>query len=257
MTRHGRRAAGLMLLIATAGFARADGFRPAGAPVPATQEIEVLDPGVDPTGKPAVLLRPGPAGGQVVDVPPAVLVHRFYYTGDRTFQGPMLPGGPMIVAVNHPATLERVYVPVTMPPGAPKVTYTGHAIRYDYGPQSVTLRFGVCGKPTVHYSQCSQLGEKTRQTVVGACDTTKDLYRRTGIRDGYQQLCDETKKLLGATADALGSARQTVANPVVMGFQSLTSAVQPAEAAGAKRAATATENATRRLDAEPFVPRVP
>src|SRR3954452_17494758 len=99
---------------AAAGGARGD-FRPASAPVPATQEIEVLDPGVDPTGKPAVLLRAGPAG-QVVGIPPAGLVQRFYYTGDRTFQAQMLPGGPTIVAVSHPQTLERVYVPVTMPP---------------------------------------------------------------------------------------------------------------------------------------------
>lgn len=256
MARHGRRAGWALLILAAAGTARADGFRPAAAPVPPTQEIEILDPGVDPTGKPAVLIRPGLAG-QVVDIPPAVIVHRFYYTGDRTFQGPMLPGGPTIVAVNHPATLERVYVPVTMPPGAPRVTYTAHAIRYDYGPQSVTLRFGVCGKPTVYYSQGTQIVEKAREKMVGAAATTRDLVRRTGIRDGFQQLGDETKKLLGTTADAFGSARQTVTAPIVKGMQSLTGAVQPAESAAAKKAATAVEGATRRLDAEPFVPRVP
>ena len=32
-----------------------DAFRPAAAPVPPTQEIEILDPNVDPTGKPTVV----------------------------------------------------------------------------------------------------------------------------------------------------------------------------------------------------------
>lgn len=200
-----------VLLTAAAGTALADGrpFRPAAAAVPPTQEIEVLDPGVDPTGKPAVLLRPGPVG-QLVDVPPAVLVHRYYYTGDRTFQAQMLPGGPVIVAVNHPQTLERVYVPVTLPPGAPRVTYTPHAIRYDYGPQSVALKFGPCGKPTVSYSQATQLGEAVRDKFAACRDTTRDLYRRTGIADGCRQLHDETLRLLGSAADALGRGRESV-----------------------------------------------
>lgn len=260
MPRHGcRLGTALLVIAATTGLARGDGphpFRPAGAPVPATQEIEVLDPGVDPTGKPAVLLHPGPLG-QVVDIPPAVLVHRFYYTGDRTFQAQMLPGGPVIVAVSHPQTLERVYVPLTMPPGAPRVTYTAHEIRYDYGPQSVTLKFGVCGKPTVCYSQSTQLHETARQKAIACRDTTLDLYRRTGIADGCRQLKDETRKLFGATADAFGSARQTVTNPIVKGFDSLSDALRPAESGAAKKAATAAENATRPLTAEPFTPRGP
>lgn len=151
-----------VLVLGVGTLATAAGSRPA-APVPPTQEIEILDPGVDPTGKPAVLVRPGMNGLQQVEIPPAVIVHRFYYTGDRTFQGPMLPGGPVIIAVNHPKTGERVYVPLTMPPGAPRVTYTGRTIRYDYGPQSVTLTFGICGKPTVSYSQGTIAGDRLRQ----------------------------------------------------------------------------------------------
>src|SRR5437016_1193792 len=70
-------------------------------PVPPTLEIEVLDPNVDPRGNPAVVTKPscvrtchGPEGRLTVDIPEVVLVHRYYYTGDRTFQGPFLPGGP-------------------------------------------------------------------------------------------------------------------------------------------------------------------
>src|SRR5437870_1587189 len=76
------------------------------APVPPALEIEILDPNVDPRGNPAVLTRPatvltctGPEGRVVVDIPPTVLVHRYYYTGDRSFQARLLPGGPCIVVV--------------------------------------------------------------------------------------------------------------------------------------------------------------
>ncbi len=46
--------------------------------VPPSLEIEVLDPGVDPLGNPAVLLEPDPLHpGQLrVEIPPVVLVHR-------------------------------------------------------------------------------------------------------------------------------------------------------------------------------------
>ena len=166
MSKPGRWVGVVLALGAIAGCATASGKRPA-APVPPTQEIEILDPGVDPTGKPAVVVRPGLGGLQQVDIPPAVLVHRYYYTGNRTFQGPMLPGGPVIVVVNHPKTGERVYVPVTIPPGAPKVSYTGDSIRYEYGSQSVTLIFGLCGKPRVKYSQGTMIGEKLRELGEG------------------------------------------------------------------------------------------
>ena len=136
MTRHGWAVA---VLVGATSLALAGGVKRASTPVPPTQELELLDPNVDPTGKPAVIVRPNPLGGQLIDIPPTILVHRFYYTGDRSFQGPMLPGGPMIVVASHPKTFERVYVPVMLPPGAPRVFYTPSTIRYDFGPQSVTL----------------------------------------------------------------------------------------------------------------------
>jgi len=73
-------------------------FRPASAPVPPTQEIELLDPGQSTTGIPAVQTVAGLDGMNKVEIPPTVLVHRYYPSGDRSFQGPMLPGGPMIIA---------------------------------------------------------------------------------------------------------------------------------------------------------------
>lgn len=201
-------------LLVVLGLAGAGAANPPSAPVPATQEIEVLDPGVGSGPAPAAVGLPGPAGGLVVDVPPAVLVHRFYYTGDRSFQAQLLPGGPLIVAVTHPQTLTREYVPLTLPPGAPRVTYTARAIRYDYGPQSVTLSFGACGRPAVTYSQATAVGNRLTTGLANTAATTRDLVQRTGLPAGVRAVGQGTRELLLAGADAVGAAGQRVGGVV-------------------------------------------
>lgn len=121
------------------------------ANVPPALEIEVLDPGVDPQGNPAVLLHPDANGQMVVDIPPVILVHRYYYTGDRSFQAQMLPGGPSIVVANHPKTGVRSYVSVQMLPGAPRVHYRKKEIEYDYGDYGIVVCYGSFGDPKVKY----------------------------------------------------------------------------------------------------------
>ena len=95
-------------------------------------KVEVADLGPSP-----VELGRDEAGNVIVDIPPVILVHRYYFTGERSFQAQLLPGGPSIVVVNHPKTGERTYIDVQMPPGAPRVTYTDHSIEYDYGETGV------------------------------------------------------------------------------------------------------------------------
>jgi len=214
----------IALLFLLVGSLRANPPHAASAPVPPTQEIELLDPGVDPTGKPTAIVRPDPfnPGMKLVDVPPTVIVHKFYYSGDRSFQGPMLPGGPMIAAVNHPKTGERTYVNIVLPPGAPKIIYTSHGIRYDYGPQSVTLTFGLlCGKPTVHYSNATKAGDFTKNVAVATATGTKNFVQRTGLPQGLQRFGQGTKNALGTAADHIHDAGRMVLTPVVNGLRSL------------------------------------
>ncbi|QJW94230.1 hypothetical protein [Frigoriglobus tundricola] len=251
-----------------------DALRPASAPVPPTQEIEILDPNVDPTGKPTVVRTTAPvdpalpvlplppaAPQQQIDVPPAVLVHKFYYTGDRSFQGPMLPGGPVIVSVNHPTTLERVYVPVTLPPGAPRVTYTGNSIEYDYGPQSVTLVFGHCGNPRVRYSQATAAHEAARKKAVAARTETASWVQRTGIPQGLQRFKDETKSACGAVADRVHDAGKVIVDVTTNAVQMIPGA-QLLKSSPEDKAVREQEGLQRAADAGPtaesqFVPRAP
>jgi hypothetical protein len=119
--------------------------------IPPSLEIEVLDPAVDPLANPAVRLNRVDENCLEVEIPPTVLVHRYYYSGDRSFQGPLLQGGPCIIVANHPRSGERCYIPVQMPAGAPQVTFTGKTIEYDFGEQNVAVVFGWLGEPTIRY----------------------------------------------------------------------------------------------------------
>lgn len=151
----------LLLPLATA----AAGQKHHPANVPPTLEIEVLDPNADPLGRPAVELRRDCEGGLQVDIPPVVLVHRYYYTGDRTFQAQLLPGGPSIIVVNHPKSGERCYIETSLLPGAPRVTYTGHSITYDYGQHAIKIVFGLFGHPKVVYRNGTTLYRKVGDLV--------------------------------------------------------------------------------------------
>lgn len=168
--------------------------------VPPTDEIEVLDPNADPLGRPAVELRQS-ADGLQVDIPPSVLVHKYYYTGDRSFQAQMLPGGPSIIVVNHPKTGERCYIQAQMLPGAPRVTYTSSCIEYDYGENGITIHFGLFGQPTikyrsglpwsrrlsnaVHAEEC----KKAAQTVAAGCKAVASVSKtslKVAVIDGAE-----------------------------------------------------------------------
>lgn len=153
------------------------------AHVPPTQEIEVIDPNADPAGLPAVNLEPHACycDRLAVDIPPAVLVHRYYYTGDRSFQAQMLPGGPVIVVANHPLTNERCYIPVQMIPGAPLVRYTAHAIEYDFRQHGISVVFGRFGPPTVKYRSHVPIRRKTTNFVSGVGDHTRQFVEKSGL----------------------------------------------------------------------------
>lgn len=183
-------------------------LRPAAAPVPPTQEIEILDAGLSTTGIPEIVMRLDADGVQHVDIPPTVLVHRYYPSGDRSFQGPMLPGGPTIVSVNHPKTLEREYVTLTMPPGAPRVFYAGKSIIYDYGRQSITLAFGPCGRPRVTYSQGVHAIEVAKEAAERAADQAGDLARSAGALSGVRYLRDRLSATVAKGADDVGKLRR-------------------------------------------------
>ncbi len=202
---------GIFVLAMLLGHREVEARKPT-FPVPPGEEIEVLDPNAHPEGRPAVELWPDDEGLQV-DIPPAVLVHKYYYTGDRSFQAQMLPGGPVILVVNHPRTGERCYIQTNLLPGAPRVTYTAKSIEYDYGSHGITLRFGLFGHPKVTYRSGERLTARAARVV-----HAEQWRERAG------QAGQGVRHAVGAGADVvkvMAINTQQVANTVTLPVQNL------------------------------------
>lgn len=208
------------------------------ANVPPTLEIEVLDPRVDPRGNPAVIVGE-PGQSTEIEIPETVLVHRYYYTGDRTFQGPMIPGGPSVVVVNHPKTGKRCYIPVQMMPGAPTVTYSGRAIVYDYDSHAITIQFSwLTGEPKVSYRSGTPWVRK-----VG------DAWEDTRIPEAVRRTSEGTKYVAKESLAVTAVAAKTVATPLVQAAQVIPG-VKMLQRSPEQRASTMYDNLKRQAETE-------
>lgn len=178
--------------------------------VPATDEITILDPRVSADGKPTPMVVTGSDGHPHVDIPPTVLVHNYYYTGDRDFRGPRLLGGPCIVVVSHPHTGERLYLDVQMLPGSPRVIYRKSHIDYEFGNGRIRIHFSPkllgCDKAKVSYRKGWEKAlepeaeqHPVKQSVATHAQTAKSSLRQT----------------LTNTKVAVKNTSQVVAAPVV------------------------------------------
>lgn len=194
----------------------------AAVPVPPGLEIEVLDPNADPRGNPAVVTRVaailtpmGPEARTFIDIPPTVLVHKYYYTGDRSFRAPLLTGGPCVVVFNNPKTGERVYAPAQLPPGSPRVIYTAGGIEYDYGNQGVTIT--MCGlfhqKPKVTYRQGATYASKVEHVSDTVLNTTRALLVRTTIPECTDKAVVGVKNTVVATVDGATTVTKALLAP--------------------------------------------
>ncbi len=176
-------------------------------PVPPALEIEVLDPAADPVGNPAVETRLGPDGRMTIEIPKLVLVHRYYYTGDRSFQFRLIPGGPVVLVVDHPRTGERLYVETTLPPGAPRVNYTSESIQYDYGNQSVTLLFPKHGSPKVAFRHSSEKSSVERRV-------DRELKLATTNAEPKRKFGESLRKAATSTSKGVHSLSTVVTKPI-------------------------------------------
>lgn len=183
--------------------------------VPPVEELEILDPRVDPQGKPRALVVPLPEGGQRIEIPPTVIVHKFYYTGNREFQGPLLPGGPTILVVNHPRKNERLYVEVQLLPGIPRIKYFHNSIIYDYGAQSILIKFGVCGDPKVVVCQGHGWREHTRESAEHMAERTHEWMQRTRLPEIAAKLGRGARNAGAAVSDRIGDVNSTIVLPFV------------------------------------------
>jgi hypothetical protein len=208
-------------------------------------EIEVLDPNADPLGNPAVELRENDRycdGSLTVEIPPVVIVHKYYYTGDRCFQGPMLPGGPSIVVLNHPKSGERTYIPVQMLPGAPMVHYTSRGIEYDYGRHGITVGFGLLGRPKVTYRNRKPVGRQAKKAVAGVAGGAAQLVEATRLPELTRAAAEGTKNVVANTGNGIRDMGEGLIAPALQLIQ--------ATPLGSIFRSNPEEQATRRRDRE-------
>lgn len=218
---------GIAALAATPGFGQDSTCLPGGCrrslaiQVPAGDEITVIDPHVSSDGKPTPIIYNGADGEQRVDIPPAVLVHNYYYSGDRDFRGPRLPGGPTIVVVSHPDTGERHYLDVQMLPGSPRIIYRRHSIDYEFGARRIHIQFGnplLClpsDVTCVSYKNGNPAtldGEAARARHGGH---VKSWVQRTGVPHAAHHIVHSAHAAVDHTADAIHLVGERVVAPVV------------------------------------------
>lgn len=116
------------------------------------------------------------------------------------------------------------------------MTYTARHIRYDYGPQSVTLSFGACGRPAITYLQATGPGNRFTTSLTSLDAGARDLVKRTGLPDGVRALGQGTCGVLAAGADAVGGVGRKTAGTVRSGLQTVPALRQLSPAAAADRA---------------------
>jgi len=208
----------LLFLVAGVNSLPAANKKPHVAPA---DEIVILDPRVDSEGKPAVVLQPGGGEPSTIDIPPVVIVHRYYYTGDRSFQGPRFPGGPSILVVSHPVSGERLYVEAQMLPGAPRITYRRDYIDYDFGKRSIRLsfghgvRFGHVSAPKIVYHRGRSLRTSFINTGRKSTKKTASWLERSGVSEAVHRVVDGASNTIHGTADGVRTVGEFVTAPAI------------------------------------------
>jgi len=190
--------------------------------IPPLEELEILDPRVDPEGKPRAQVLMGANGLNQIETPPTIIVHRYYYTGDRDFQGPMLQGGPTLLTANDPTTGEQVHVEALLPPGAPRITYRSNRIVYDYRDRSITVCFGHpgplglgrVGKPAISVAHHSPALQAAAQHSKQAHTHRREWWTRTGIPSATVEVTATTKELANNAADAIHTVGDAATAPI-------------------------------------------
>ncbi|HWL09846.1 MAG TPA: hypothetical protein VNQ76_15680 [Planctomicrobium sp.] len=184
-----------------------------------SDEITVFDPTSNSEPKPTPAVAMGNDGKQYVEIPPTVIVHNFYYTGDRDFRGPRFSGGPSIVVVNHPLTEERLYLEVQMLPGAPRVSYRKGYIDYDFGSDRIRLRFlhplHPHADPTVEYLHGKNFKDTIGSTGKAHSGAVSRWVHRTGVPDAAHHVAAGAVGTLQTTADGVKFVGTVTTTPIV------------------------------------------
>ncbi len=211
-------------------------------------DLAIFLPGNQPQGLPPVEFRELKADmvRLGVDIPPAVHVHRYYYNGNKEYQGPFVVGGPTVIVVNHPRTNCRVYVEAMLPSGYPSIAYDRESITYIYPERRVRLDFAKHHEDKFRVTYLAgrgtgrRLHERGREIEERRALASQQQSLRKTLTTTHQDLTDTMRGVSIAAGKAVNSGVETVtkvasAIPGVRTFQS--SGREARAGAGTKAAA--------------------
>ncbi len=175
-------------------------------------DVVVYGPGIHDRGLPKPLFNEIKAQygndsveGQTIEIPPSVHVHRYYYSGDKEIQGPVITGGPTLVVAKHPATGQQMYVEVTLPSGAPKIAYNKKGITYVFPKRRVGVKFcnsRLLGKRAVVKYQSGQgLHRKFRDKISSGVQKIKTHCQNSQTVEALKNAHKKTRDSLCTIAD--------------------------------------------------------
>lgn len=215
----------LILLLAVAGLTLTPVYaehhrRP--VTVSPSDELQIIPPNVDSLGKPRVVMVPQGASGLLdIEVPPTVILHRYYYTGDRNFQAQMLPGGPTVVVARHPRSGEQIAIEAQLLPGAPRVYYTRNEIRYVYKEKTIAIHFGIEPFTDTKVVVCDhQVKSFAKGTTHKVSSSISGWLKRTGVPGAVASVDGHAKEGVGAVADRVHDLGEIAVRPVVYLWES-------------------------------------
>jgi hypothetical protein len=181
-------------------------------------DLVILDPGTHERGLPAVQFQDLSGRGKV-EVPPIVHVHRYYYSGDKIFQGPIIQGGPTIVVASHPKNGTQMNVDVVLPPGAPRIAYTGNSITYVYQDQRVEIQFqhfpfDPCVAVVKHH-QGKGLRHRIDETRQRSREHVKEILANSPLVQSSTELAIEGGQVLKGAATSVGQLSSRGADTLI------------------------------------------
>lgn len=178
---------------------------------PGLNELVIYDPGLHERGLPAITFEPT-ADGLNVDIAPIVHVHRYYYSGNKEYQGPLIDGGPTIVVANHPKTGERLYIDVMLPAGAPIIEYDASTITYAFPDRRVVLHFSCCQteKVTVKYLSGKGWVRKFHDFKQEKREECRTAVRQSALVGATKEVCEDVSKVAVGAVGVAGTAATSV-----------------------------------------------
>ena len=197
---------GLAAALTVPGFSH---FRTARAEPrePGLSELVILDPGADDRGLPGV--EPvRTVDGVEIEIPPTIHVHRYYYSGNKEYQGPIIDGGPTVVVANNPFSGEKIYIDVMLPAGAPVIAYDKLSIKYIYPNRRVCISFDPLIHDKVHVTYLTGQGlarkARERRGIVRA--NTRTAIQQSALLNACHELADDSVNIAKGAVGVVGTA---------------------------------------------------